>query len=301
MKTQDAKQIQLTELLSKLGHQPVKTFKNGVEFGYLSPFREEKEPSFFVNIKKNVWYDFAESGGNIIDFVLKYKNTDVRGALKFLDDVFGKQHSFLNSRVKFTPKVKIEKPTTLKLSKVNPFGTYQSLSAYILNDRKISQSVAQKYLKEVDYLNTESNKSYFAVAFENLSGGYEIRNPFFKSSLGNKDLSIITGSNPENALIFEGFIDFLSHLTFVKETALEEDAIILNSLSYVDKAIKIIKAKTYKQVFGFLDNDNSGNEKTAIFKDELKQNFRDRRSSYSQFKDLNLFLQSLDNVKTKSK
>lgn len=35
---------------------------------YLSPLRQENNPSFFVNDKKNVWFDFGVGfGGTIID------------------------------------------------------------------------------------------------------------------------------------------------------------------------------------------------------------------------------------------
>jgi hypothetical protein len=67
----DAKKIELIEYLSKLGHQPQKIRNH--DYWYLSPLREEKEPSFKVNKKMNVWYDHGiGEGGNIIDFGLLY-------------------------------------------------------------------------------------------------------------------------------------------------------------------------------------------------------------------------------------
>ncbi len=51
-------------------------------------------------------------------------------------------------------------------------------------------------------------KRYFAIGFRNLSGGYEVRNRFFKASLA-KDISLMeNGSDTCN--LFEGFIDCLS-------------------------------------------------------------------------------------------
>lgn len=37
----------------------------------------------------------------------------------------------------------------------------------------------------------------FSVAFGNQSGGYELRNPYFKGCMGSKDLSIIAYSPGE--------------------------------------------------------------------------------------------------------
>ncbi len=89
MNTTQAKKIPLQEILAKLGLQPIKTFKGGAELAYHSPFREEKEPSLFVNTHKNVWNDFGDIGGNALDFVIRYQNTDVKGALAFLEQLFG--------------------------------------------------------------------------------------------------------------------------------------------------------------------------------------------------------------------
>ena len=46
--------------------------RKGRNFFFLSPFRQERTPSFSVNTDKNLWYDFGSSnrnGGNIINLV----------------------------------------------------------------------------------------------------------------------------------------------------------------------------------------------------------------------------------------
>lgn len=48
--------------------------KNG-EFWCLSPFKEEKTPSFSVNTEKQRFYDFSSGyGGNLINFICRYNN-----------------------------------------------------------------------------------------------------------------------------------------------------------------------------------------------------------------------------------
>lgn len=296
MKTQDAKRILITEVLSRLGFQPEKKFKGGIELGYLSPFRGEKEPSFFVNTQKNVWYDFGEKGGNLLDFIMRYKHTDLSGALKFLDELFGQTNYITTQKPykKLPSKANSTNTSTFRLNKIYNFGeTDSSLKSYILAERNINEQVAKTYLKEIHFTNTETSKQYFAVGFENIEGGYEIRNPYFKSSIGKKNISVIAGENGKSAILYEGFMDFLSYLSIKRTLSLEEDAIILNSVSFVEKALKLIHSKSYVEIKGYLDNDKTGDEKTKFFNEELKTIFSDQRTIFKPFKDLNSFLQNV--------
>jgi hypothetical protein len=292
MNTAQAKKIPLLEILTRLGFQPVKTFKGGEELAFLSPFREEKEPSLFVNRQKNVWNDFGDIGGNALDFVIRYQNTDVRGGLEFLDQMFGRGIPALPVTIKTPKSVPLPKPEIFLLDSVMPFGTSaNSLVTYITQERRIHPDIAAKYLKEVRYTNRENGKTYFAVGFENLSGGYEIRNPFFKSSLGAKDMSFVKGNGAGGELyIFEGFMDFLSKLTLESVSTFSADALILNSVSYAEKAIQFIHNKASNYILGYLDNDKAGVEVTEKLNSEFGSRFTDERSNYQVCKDLNEFL-----------
>lgn len=288
MNSAQAKRIPLQDILARLGLQPVKSFKGGQELAFLSPFRHEKEPSLFVNIRKNVWYDFGDIGGNALDFVIRYRNTDVKGALEFLDQMFGKNWTPPPPPKKAERQEKGREDVFL-LESTMPFGANaNSLVAYITEERKINPAIVGQYLKEVRFSNRENGKKYFAVGFENLSGGFEIRNPFFKSSLGTKDMSLVKGSGTGGELmIFEGFIDFLSKLTLENIQTPQPDALILNSVSYTEKAILFAKEKGYQKILGFFDNDRAGGEATEKFKAEFGNSFSDMRSDYQEFKDLN--------------
>lgn len=295
MNTAQAKKIPLLEILTRLGFQPVKTFKGGEELAFLSPFREEKEPSLFVNIRKNVWNDFGDIGGNALDFVIRYQKTDVKGGLEFLDQMFGSGFSAIPVTVKTPRPTPLPKPEIFLLDSVMPFGTSaKSLVTYITEERRIHPDVAAKYLKEVRYTNRENGKTYFAVGFENMSGGYEIRNPFFKSSLGAKDMSFVRGNGAGDELyIFEGFMDFLSKLTLESVDTFSADALILNSVSYAQKAIKYIHDKKYNIITGYLDNDKAGEEFSQSIKQEFNEMFLDKRIEYINYKDLNDLIKHL--------
>ncbi|MCL2451314.1 DNA primase [Candidatus Saccharibacteria bacterium] len=51
----------------------------------LSPFTNEKTPSFFVTPERDIWHDFSSGkGGDVFSFVMEVEGLDFRGALEFL-------------------------------------------------------------------------------------------------------------------------------------------------------------------------------------------------------------------------
>lgn len=73
MNTTQIKNIKITDYLYSKGIQPTKL--KGTDYWYISPYREERTPSFKVNNDLNVWYDYGTGeGGNIIDLIMKVYN-----------------------------------------------------------------------------------------------------------------------------------------------------------------------------------------------------------------------------------
>ena len=82
---------------------------------------------------------------------------------------------------------------------------------------------------------TTHGKRYFAVAFGNERGGYEIRNPFFKGCVPPKDVTLLSvGSATCN--VYEGFMDYLSARALGIGGG--EDHLVLNSVSNVARAYR---------------------------------------------------------------
>ena len=54
-----------------------------------------------------------------------------------------------------------------------------------------------------------NGKWNFAIGFPNASGGYEVRNKYFKGCIAPKDITHIrqTGEPKETCYVFEGFMD----------------------------------------------------------------------------------------------
>jgi len=295
MNISQAKQIPLTELLAQLNHTPRKN--NGREAWYSSPFSNDSIPSFKVNTVENVWYDFSTGqGGAIIEFVQAFYNCTVKEALKELDNITNGRYTPINREFEETKP--LPKENSQKIIRKIKNLENEALLDYLAS-RKIPLNIAKHYLEEVYY--TINGKNLFGIGFKNDSGGYEIRNKFFKGSLKGlpKDITTLKSTsplpNPKKLLIFEGFLDFFSFFTCKKINyphELKEDVIVLNTLSFVEKLIGDILPKSdYKEIELYLDNDESGEKavnKFLIFCEN--QQIKDCSNFYSGFSDLNDYL-----------
>ncbi len=59
--------------------------RTGRNFKGLSPFGNEKTPSFVVSPEKQIWHDFSSGkGGNMFSFVMEMEGLDFKGALELL-------------------------------------------------------------------------------------------------------------------------------------------------------------------------------------------------------------------------
>ncbi len=80
--------LKVSSVVSKV----VSLKKRGKEFVGLSPFKNEKTPSFTVNDEKEFYHCFATSEhGNIFDFVMKTQNLRFGEAVKYLANIAGMQ------------------------------------------------------------------------------------------------------------------------------------------------------------------------------------------------------------------
>lgn len=285
-----AKQIQLEDFLAKLDYQPTKKDKNSL--WYYSPFRKESTPSFNVNIHKRVWYDHGlGKGGNIIDLAMElYQSDDIHYLLKQIE----KYAPAIPSQRYQVESYRTDSQPTFNCVEVFPLTTPQLLS--YLTSRGIDYKIAMEQCKEIHY--RYNMNQYYAVAFENIQGGYEIRNPYFKGCISPKSISVRMVHEEalcDNCCVFEGFVDYLSYLTLKKQITdftmneKETDYIILNSVSQINKALPMLEK--YKQINCYLDNDQSGIAATDL----IAGSFADRQVNnvslrYNDYNDLNDFL-----------
>ena len=154
-----------------------------------------------------------------------------------------------------------------------------------LKSRQIHLYKNIEHLKEIHYI--INDKKYFALAFRNISLGWEVRSKYSKICLGKKEISLIRNES-KTIRIYEGFFDYLSFLQIRENLQMEEsDYLILNSVALLEKNISILE--NYEKIELFLDNDEAGDKYTKLITIQFPK-AKDGRSTYSEYKDLNEFL-----------
>ena len=270
-----ARAFPIERALAKLGHFPTRT--NDKEAWFLSPFRLETQASFKVSKKLNRWYDHGEGiGGNVIDLVCKINKSSVKETLRFLEQ----------DRASFSfqqqPVLSNDNHNGIQILHARPIRHYGLLK--YLFERRISISTASAICMEVHYLN--KGRRYFAIGLKNVSGGWELRNNYYKNSSSPKDITHIKNGN-EKLIVTEGIFDLLSILEGTEESNLEYDFLVLNSTAFLKKGMKIIDS--YSQIDLYLDNDQNG--KGATQKLMARSNIcLDKSILYEGFKDMNEWL-----------
>lgn len=153
----------------------------------MSPLRRETHPSFKVSKPLNRWYDHGLGrGGIVIDLVIEMNNhCTVQQALSILSrDIPSFSFQQQNSFAVLKPKddIKIEKVLPLK---------HPELISY-LRSRKVDPHQAARYALQVYY--SLKGATWFAIGLQNVSGGWELRNPYYKNSSSPQSYSLFSKS-----------------------------------------------------------------------------------------------------------
>lgn len=253
--------ISIIEIMAHYGKKLEHT-RSGL---YFSPFRDETNPSFHIDERRNSWYDYGTGeGGSLFDFVCKFANITRR-------EVYDWLASFRNM-VPESEYLSIITPILQRphhSSKIIIDSASHNFTRYKLveyaKSRAVSKEILEKYCEEVIYhVDSVPEKKFYAIGFKNNSGGYVLR-----SSISKKcSSSDITTLDPEGqltdkitgnkVLVFEGFMDFLSWMTDVKQTTPDYDCCILNSVTNIGKALPWILGHSY--IAAFMDNDQAGKD-----------------------------------------
>ena len=278
MNIDEIRKIPLIEFLNQLGYQPTGRDSKGLWF--YAPYRSERKPSFHVNPRKNLWFDFGTgAGGDIFSLA-----GEMSGETDFL-----RQADYIAEKMRL-PVAKPYKPVPFKeeptFDDVRVSRLESPALLKYLAGRGIPRDIAQRFCVQVDY--TLHGKNYYAIGFENNAHGYELRSSFFKGSYPPKHITHIANGNPRCS-VFEGFIDFLSAERLGYNDGL--DTVVLNSVSNTAKAIPVL-AK-YSLIQCYLDNDAAGRSALARLQREFGDKVMDKSALYPDHKDLNDYLMSL--------
>ena len=278
---ENMRRMPLADFLARLGHEPVR--RNGNELWYRAPYRNERTPSFRVNVAKQLWYDFGTGkGGDIFTLAGELvQSGDFMEQAKFIANAANMTVDRLETPT-YQPK-----PTESAFEGVEAVPLLRSPLTDYLEERGIPYVVASRHCCRLNY--GMRGKRYFAIGFPNVAGGYEIRSKLFKSCVPPKDVSLI---KPEDTAadvcsVFEGFIDFLSAVTL--GIVGNGDSLVLNSVANVGKAVKHLDG--YRHIHCYLDRDEAGQRTLEALKGHYGGHVCDRSALYGGCKDLNEYLQ----------
>ena len=281
--------ISIVAYLAKHGIHPVGM--SGKRHRFKSVFREEKEPSMFVEDEEGLWNDFGHGGGSIIDLAMQMHNfvnipETLEHLTQFSSKIITKSPRILPNQVNLFDKTN-SSITNLRIKPLNHF----VLLKYLREERGIDGQIAKRYLRLVWYDN-KNRKDLFAIGWENNSGSFELRSAGksdFKAITGRKDIStIINKAAVKTAYVFESMLDFLSALMIKKQMYLEGTVYILNSTSLVKRLIPLLEKNNFELIHTFFDNDRAGETaKTTLLEFCPNPSVINIQTFYEGFDDLN--------------
>ena len=153
----------LCEAIGRIYHDPsYKIQSNGTAKG-LSPFTNERTPSFVVSNVKGIWKDFAsgKGGKSVIEFVQAYKGMDFPEAVKLACEV-------LNIPIEYEKETEAQKAKRQEKKSLGEIITFIK-EKYKENLPKLS--LAQKYMQERGF--SDEILSDFEIGYA-LAGMYEV-------------------------------------------------------------------------------------------------------------------------------
>lgn len=126
--------------------QYVELKRAGRNFKGLSPFGNERTPSFMVSPEKQIWHDFSSGkGGNMFSFVMEMEGVDFKGALEILARKAGVDLEQYRGRSASNSKEKERLCEALELATKFyqvQFSKHKIALEYVLGKRKFSKQTA---------------------------------------------------------------------------------------------------------------------------------------------------------------
>ena len=284
MEIQDIRNVPVEDYMQALGYSPVRRSAN--ELLYHAPYREDKRPSFRVNTDKGLWFDFGTGkGGDIFDLAGEIAGSgDFMVRARHIADTLRSPLPMKEDNMTLLKRETVH----YKMEEVEFIPIWSRLLCDYLKERNIPMGVALENCEEVRY--KVNGKQYFSLAFRNMSGGYEIRNKFFKGCIPPKDYSLMENGS-DRCDVYEGYFDYLSAVTLGLTDG--GDQLILNSVCTLGRVLE--RLGKYRQINCYLDNDNAGRRTLEVLRKHFGNKVKDCSGLYKGEKDLNEYLQKLKN------
>ncbi|MDA9701809.1 DNA primase [Candidatus Pelagibacter sp.] len=211
--------------------------KRGKEFVGLSPFKNEKTPSFTVNDEKEFYHCFATSEhGNIFDFVMKTQNLRFGEAVKYLANIAGMQPYLFTKQDE-----EREKNWKEYLSIYNKYVDYYH--DQLLKNEKLSN--ARDYLKNRSLSKNEVKKFKIGFVEKNPSFFDELKKEFAEKTLLESGLFYFDEKKKKFVERFKGRLIFPINNISGQPIAL--GGRIIENLDYLAKYINSPETNFFKK------------------------------------------------------
>lgn len=289
----ELRRVSIAEVMSLLGK------RTDHERGsmYYSPFREENTPSFHIGPGGDTWYDFGmNEGGGLVDFVIRMLNCSRSEAYDFLASAGG---TFIPGGIDIkSSSKKASAKHAVSVIKASKNFHWQLLQ--YARQRGISEEVLRHYCDDITYaVDGCPGRAFFAIGFRNNSGGYVLRSKDYKMCTSSASTTLSPDGrqtsevSSSKALVFEGFMDFLSYVTLRGGGEPGYDICVLNSVANLDRNIGWLSA--HSSIGAYLDNDRAGRDACRSMFDCVSAAggdvcMFDLSTLYSGYKDLNEML-----------
>ncbi|MCM4169417.1 DNA primase [Arenibacter antarcticus] len=178
--------------------------KSGSNFKGLSPFSDERSPSFMVSPVKQIWKDFSSGkGGNVVAFLMEHEHFTYPEAIKYLAKKY-------NIEIEETLQTDEEKEKTNERESMYLVSDYaQKYFSEILWEREQGKAIGLSYFKERGFTDDTIKKFDLGYCLDQWDG-------FTKTALGKgyqldflekTGLTIVKEDpgNPDNKKTFDRF------------------------------------------------------------------------------------------------
>lgn len=151
--------------------------KSGSNFKGLSPFSEERTPSFMVSPAKQIWKDFSSGkGGNVLSFLMEHEHFSYPEAIRYL----AKKYNIEIEETVVSPEQQLQNNEKESLFVVTDFANHYFQE--ILHNHPKGEAIGLSYFKERNYNEGTIKKfqlgycldEWDAFTKEALAKGYEL-------------------------------------------------------------------------------------------------------------------------------
>ncbi len=151
-------QVYETARLEEVIGEYVTLKKSGANFKGLSPFTQERTPSFMVSPAKQIWKDFSSGkGGNVIAFLMEHEHFTYPEAIRYL----AKKYNIEIEETEETPEEKQIKDTKESMFLVVQYGA--GFFEKNLWETEAGKSIGLTYFKERGFIDKSLKK--FALGY----------------------------------------------------------------------------------------------------------------------------------------